>query len=247
VAIASRATTTGTGVNAVINVPTGTVDGDVLYLYVINSSTVPVVTPSGWTSLQTGTNGTGGTLDVFRRVASSEPASYTLNTNGSNCFCAMESLTGVDNATPEDAMTTVTTGTATPVAFPSITTVTPDAWHLAVQGDWSASPGGVPTNYTAGPSNVVVQADHREIAAAGTVSGVTSASTGLTWVAISVAVRSSGAVPATGGLYDDRWRARPSVLSSGTSTLGTKRSAYPEDALDGGRRDALADYRSRDV
>jgi len=247
VAIASRATTTGTGVNAVINVPTGTVDSDVLYLYVINPSTAPIATPSGWIWLQSGTNGIGGTLNVFRRVASSEPASYTLNTNGNNCFCAMESLTGVDNATPEDAMTTVATGTAAPVAFPSITTVTPDAWHLAVQGDWQASPGDVPTNYTAGPSATVVQADHRAIASAGTVSGVTSASTGATWVAISVAVRSSGAVPATGGLYDDRWRARPSVLTPGTSTIGTQRSAYPEDARDGGRRDALADYRSRDV
>ena len=53
-------------------------------------------------------------------------------------------------------------------------------------------------------------------------------------------------IPA-GGTYDDRWRARPSVLTSGTSTLGTKRSAYPEDAQDGGLSDAVADYRSRDV
>ncbi len=48
-----------------------------------------------------------------------------------------------------------------------------------------------------------------------------------------------------GGLYDDRWRARPSQFWSGTSTLGTKRSVYPEDARDGGRRDAVADNRSR--
>jgi len=50
---------------------------------------------------------------------------------------------------------------------------------------------------------------------------------------------------AGGNAYDDRWRARPSQFWSGTSTLGTKRSVYPEDSCDGGWRDAVADNRTR--
>lgn len=52
---------------------------------------------------------------------------------------------------------------------------------------------------------------------------------------------------AGGGKSDDRHRFRASVLSSGTSTLGTKRSAWPDDALDLGRRDAQDDNYSRAI
>jgi len=48
-----------------------------------------------------------------------------------------------------------------------------------------------------------------------------------------------------GGIYDDRWRVRPSQFVSHISTLGTQRSVYPEDARDGGQSDAVADNRSR--
>lgn len=48
-----------------------------------------------------------------------------------------------------------------------------------------------------------------------------------------------------GAPYDDRYRFRGSQLWSGTSTLGTKRSAWPEDARDGGERDLYGDFRSR--
>lgn len=50
---------------------------------------------------------------------------------------------------------------------------------------------------------------------------------------------------ASGGQGDDRFRFRPSALVSGTSTLGTKRNAWPDDACDGGWRDAMADNLAR--
>lgn len=48
-----------------------------------------------------------------------------------------------------------------------------------------------------------------------------------------------------GGPFDDRYRFRPSQFSSGTSTLGTKRSAWSDDACDFGRRDAIGDAVTR--
>lgn len=64
-----------------------------------------------------------------------------------------------------------------------------------------------------------------------------------TWNCV-MAVFGSTPKPA-GGSFDDRYRFRGSVFSSGTSTLGTKRSAWPDDAMDGGMRDTIADYGTR--
>jgi hypothetical protein len=48
-----------------------------------------------------------------------------------------------------------------------------------------------------------------------------------------------------GGPSDDRYRFRNSQFWSGTSTLGTRRSAWPDDARDFCMRDTVADNRSR--
>ena len=53
--------------------------------------------------------------------------------------------------------------------------------------------------------------------------------------------------PDGGGMADDRYRFRSSQLWSGTSTLGTKRACWPDDARDFGRRDSVADNVSRSV
>jgi hypothetical protein len=56
----------------------------------------------------------------------------------------------------------------------------------------------------------------------------------------------ASAVGSGGGLGDDRFRHRPSVLWSGSATAAsTKRNAWPDDAMDRGLRDAIADNFSR--
>jgi hypothetical protein len=64
---------------------------------------------------------------------------------------------------------------------------------------------------------------------------------------VSAAFRASGAtqVGAGGPPFDSRYRFRGSVLSSGTSTLGTKRNAWPDDACDFGQRDSIDDNLGR--
>lgn len=70
---------------------------------------------------------------------------------------------------------------------------------------------------------------------------------GNTAAMIAIAVRGQGVLVdgLGGGPADDRYRFRNSQLSSGTSTLGTRRSAWPDDARDFGLRDSIADNRSR--
>lgn len=65
------------GTSTTINKPTGTVDGDLLYFFAGSSST-RANTPSGFTSLVA-----VGTKKAAYKVASSEPASYTITTSTS--------------------------------------------------------------------------------------------------------------------------------------------------------------------
>ena len=114
----------GRGNNLVVNVPAGTVDGDVMIAAVTfrpctagggSPCTVSLTAPLGWTLVTPGTNtinqtaggGTGGTghrVFVYSRVAASEPASYTWTIGGtpvhSGAAGGIVSFSGVDTASP---------------------------------------------------------------------------------------------------------------------------------------------------
>jgi hypothetical protein len=81
VAFGTVTTTAGTGYSSsiIINVPAGTVDGDLLLLSAGNDNPSDYTTPTGWTRLQTPTYAATGINVLWWRTASSEPASYTLN------------------------------------------------------------------------------------------------------------------------------------------------------------------------
>lgn len=65
------------------------------------------------------------------------------------------------------------------------------------------------------------------------------------WAISGANFRAPDSILPGGGPADDRFRFRPSVFWSGTSTLGTKRSPWPDDALDFGMQDTIDDSRSR--
>jgi hypothetical protein len=85
-------------------------------------------TPTGWTSLGTVDGGTDVTASAFRRVASSEPASYTFNDPGNllnatdNGTISILAYSGVDNGSPinqsdligRTGVSTVTSASVTP-------------------------------------------------------------------------------------------------------------------------------------
>ena len=110
-----------------INVPSGTVTGDLLLAAIATDSAETVATPAGWTLVDRGNN-TEVTLAVFYRFApATVPASYTFSWgtgNNEQATGAMFRFTGVNATTPLDtAATYAGAASATPTA-PTITTVT---------------------------------------------------------------------------------------------------------------------------
>lgn len=82
--------TTGTATGSTtlsINVPT-VYDGNLLTLSVVNDDGGSITTPSGWTSRGSVVSGTS-THAMFSRIASSEPASYTITNNTSGDLVAV--------------------------------------------------------------------------------------------------------------------------------------------------------------
>lgn len=92
------------GSSLTLPVPTGTLDGDLMFLYFMVDTTSAPATSAGWTSLATiGLDG-GPTRQarVWYRVASSEPADYTITFGAlsSACLGAITTYRGVTLGTP---------------------------------------------------------------------------------------------------------------------------------------------------
>ena len=140
------------GTTLVLNVPSGTVAGDLL-LAAIAIDTNETVTAPGtgvWTLVNQGVNGTAVTLAVFYRVASgSEPTSYTFSWAGNEQAAGvMLRYSGVDTATPLDLAAVAGTGTTTAPTAPTITTVTNGARIVRFYGADDDDLNGTP--YPAG-------------------------------------------------------------------------------------------------
>lgn len=86
----------------VATVPTGTADGDLLIMILSNSnSAMQVDTPANWTLVGRTSMGSNcnRTVNVFYRIASSEPASYSVTITGEAAGCMLR-ITGFENSTP---------------------------------------------------------------------------------------------------------------------------------------------------
>lgn len=122
----------GSAGSITINVPTGTLKGDVMIAVIaVRPYTVTITAPGGFTLVdrQDNPNGNTNVLAVYRRVASSsEPASYTwsFSSNTGNAGGIL-SFSGVDNPNPIDASGGVlTTSSSTSINAPSVTTTVAD-------------------------------------------------------------------------------------------------------------------------
>lgn len=96
---------TAIGTTSVCPVPTGTVNGDLLLMFSANSGPGAYTNPTGWTLIQSQTK--DGASDVegacWYRIASSEPASYTLTetTGSTTIITVMACYTGgINSASP---------------------------------------------------------------------------------------------------------------------------------------------------
>jgi hypothetical protein len=120
-----------------INVPTGTLDGDVMVAEIMASiGNTTISTPTGWTQVPTISPKINGTTAgirsaMFYRVANSEPASYQWNFGTSQRGSGViASFRGVDNTTPGDSVGTNASSTGAAITLPSYTTASNNAWLI---------------------------------------------------------------------------------------------------------------------
>lgn len=121
VATTTASTTAGNDLDLVVTVPTGTANGALMLLavYVVNSSDT-VATPSGWTLTSGPNDVTGVRSYLFRRTASSEPASYTLDKTGANDIFRADIVTVAHGAF--DAFGATGNTSSTTANVPAVTT-----------------------------------------------------------------------------------------------------------------------------
>lgn len=215
----SHVNTTTTGVNGTAltsvtnNVPTGVADGDLLLWSLSVSGTTPAnpSPPAGWSTWQaTFGNGSNIEVTIFYRIASSEPASYTISgLTAARWTGIMSAYRGVDTTTPQDATPVTATGTSAP----SITTVTDNAWVVthgkgltasgAIGAVWATSTGtiaGTVTQTQAAATNDTQGTGYQTKTPAGAVTPTLTVSGGGAMsgqIRITSALRPSTAIPAT--------------------------------------------------
>lgn len=142
---------TASSTTIVLNVPTGTSDGQQMLAVVgwAGGTGVAITPPSGWTLIRRVDSTTVVGEAVYRRTASSEPASYTwtLDTSTTNSG-QMITYAGVDTASPIDAENGQSNASSVNVTAPSITTVTANTMLVFVGGLAGAVTFTPPSGFT---------------------------------------------------------------------------------------------------
>lgn len=113
----------GTGV--VIPKPSGTVDGDLIYVIVAAHASGETCTPpAGWTAGVTNNGGTNQSIFTFWKVASGEPSSWTFTLGASAVNAGMSiRITGAQTSSPIDGSNSALSGNTNPLVFAN--TITP--------------------------------------------------------------------------------------------------------------------------
>jgi hypothetical protein len=249
--------TLNAGTSLTANLPASIVAGELLVLVVGCALTQTISTPAGWSPVAAVSDGFGGSaIATFRRVADgTEGASVTV-TLGASCDAVSIAfrLGGADLTAPINVSGTGTntSGSSTAMTCPSVTTTANNAFIVRAgitrEATAIANPGShtdiAQANTGSTPTNVFGRACYATLASAGATGTAAFVASGgnREWNVVTIAINP---VLEAGGTADDRYRFRESVFSSGTSTLGTKRSAWPDDARDFGLRDLYGDFRTR--
>ncbi len=182
----------GSATTLQIAVPPGTVNNDVMIAGItVRPYTAVITPPAGWTLVlrQDQTASTDSSIAVYRRTASSEPASYTWSFNTSTgSGGGIMSFSGVDTTTPLDvAAAGASSGAAAlTAAAPSVTTASANTmlvtFHALPNSDRWTPPAGMTEAFdvaSLAPSNGVgisIEANYAIQAAAG-ASGTKTATT----------------------------------------------------------------------
>jgi len=121
----ATASTAAPATSLLCNTPAGVIDGDVMLTVVVwRSNSATLTAPGGWTEVLTDPHSGGAlTLSIWRRVASSEPASYTWSISSAfNITISCGAWSGRDTTTPVNASGSQENASSTNITAPSITT-----------------------------------------------------------------------------------------------------------------------------
>src|SRR5207248_5301458 len=111
------------------------VNNDLLFMHIAarGGSNMTIATPAGWTAHRNTNNTTVSRLATFYRIASSEPASYTVSFGGGTptqeAVGAITAYDGVLSSAPLDVNGLTATGNS---GFPSATSITAAANTLVL-------------------------------------------------------------------------------------------------------------------
>ena len=149
IASTSAATPNTTSTTLTVNVPAGTLDGHVMVAFVASfgGANVPA-DETGWTTI--GSTDGGASIKTYRRVASSEPASYTFDALADGIIAVISTYSGVDTLNPIN-VSGAFLGSATEVTnedAPSITTTADGCRLIFVNATQSVVTHTAPSGYT---------------------------------------------------------------------------------------------------
>ena len=169
--------TAGSNTSVSVSKPTGVVDGDVMVATVAFAGGT-LTAPAGWTQVLEQA-GTGVTLRVYRRTASSEGSSYTWSLSTADGLAvAIGAYYNVDTTTPVGGSGSQANSSSTSMVAPTVTPGTTADMLLfagAVAGNVRATaPGGMNEEADAGATGVgVYMAD--QLLASGSATGTRTA------------------------------------------------------------------------
>lgn len=118
--------------------PTAVQDGDVMYLFLSFVQSGTITPPAGWTSIAGPQNAPSGSMrhQLFRKVASAEPATWTFtNSVSAKWYAEVWVGSGIDNTTPEYSATITSMSGAAPFVTAGVApNATADAWGVYMCG-----------------------------------------------------------------------------------------------------------------
>lgn len=187
--------------------PTGVVDGDVMVATVAFAGGT-LTAPSGWTQVLEQA-GTGVTLRVYRKTASSEGSSYTWSLSTTDGLAvAIGAYYNVDTTTPVGGSGSQANSSSTSMVAPSVTPGTPADMLLfcgAAAGDVRATaPGSMTEEADAGAAGVGVYAADQLLAssdATGTRTATLASATANAAALVSLRPTSTGGGAAATTIY----------------------------------------------
>lgn len=211
-----------------IATPSGVTTNDLLIAMIAHDGGGAISTPSGWTAVDEGANGTDVRLGVFYRfVTAGEPASHTFSwSGGEEAVGGIVAYRGADLTTPIDVSGSATGNDSSPTA-PSVNTTVANTRVVRIFGadDDDIEGGSGPSSHTLRFGGLLESSDSGGSASGGLADTLQSG-TGATgtaaftlnaaeqWRAVTLAIR-----PAAGSITAGHWRIEVDSSTDGGDDL----------------------------